>query len=200
MTDGRDVKRRMIVHTALELAKNELDGASLSEILKASGAPRGSIYHHFPEGKEELVLAALALAGEQANVALSGLRGQPATKIAEAFINLWRVILSRSGLSAGCAVVAVTVAARRPSLLAAAGAVFRGWREMLADLLSEGGVARARAPGLAVGLIAACEGAVALARAEQSIEVFELAAAEQMAAIDAAMEHRARDEAGIPDI
>ncbi len=54
MADG--VKQRMIREAALALARKGLQRASFSEVLEASGAPRGSLYHHFPGGKGELVL------------------------------------------------------------------------------------------------------------------------------------------------
>jgi TetR/AcrR family transcriptional regulator, lmrAB and yxaGH operons repressor len=74
--------------------------------------------------------------------------------------------------------VAVTVAAETPAVLERAGEVFSTWRKQLAELLIAGGVARARAPGLAALIISACEGATALARAEKSLEPFDLAVSE----------------------
>jgi hypothetical protein len=53
-------------------------------------------------------------------------------------------------------------------------------------LLAEGGVPANRAPAMSATLIAACEGAVVLSRAERSIEAFDLVAAEQLAAIKSA--------------
>jgi len=79
-------------------------------------------------------------------------------------------------------VVAVTVAAESSILLDRAGAVFRQNWGHLASLLAEGGVRATRASALAATLIAACEGAVVLARSQRSIEPFELVAAEQCAA------------------
>ncbi len=52
-----DIKQRMIEQAVILLAKKGLQGASFSEMLQASSAPRGSLYHHFPGGKDELVLA-----------------------------------------------------------------------------------------------------------------------------------------------
>src|SRR5271156_5740088 len=101
----------MIERTAVLLAKKGLQGASFSEILEASGAPRGSLYHHFPGGKDELVLGALDMANGWAMALLGRAAGRPATEVALAFTELWRMVLSRSDFSAGCAVVAVTVAA-----------------------------------------------------------------------------------------
>lgn len=182
-----DIKQIMIERTAILLAKKGLQGASFTEILAASGAPRGSLYHHFPGGKDELVLAAIGVAGARALNALAPLAGQPATDIAQTFFGLWRAVLERSGFTAGCAVAAVTVAAETPALLDRAADVFRGWRMQLVDLLTQGGIPADQAPTLAATMISATEGAVILARAERSLDVFELVAAGQLAAVRAAM-------------
>src|SRR5579871_4596615 len=129
----------MIERTAVLLAKKGLQGASFSAILEASGAPRGSLYHHFPGGKDELVLAALEAAGKRASAFLARLSGRTAPEVAEAFLALWRGVLAASEFRAGCAVVAVTVAAEEPAMLDRCAAVFRGWRARLAALLEEGG-------------------------------------------------------------
>jgi len=181
-----NIKQTMIERTAVLLAKKGLQGASFSEILEASGAPRGSLYHHFPGGKDELVLAALEHAGKQALDVLDRLSGRPARDVAEAFLSLWRSVLARSEFSAGCAVVAVTVAAESEALRTRASEILKGWRERLAALLAEGGIPKKKARALAAHLVAACEGAVILARAERSFEPFDLVAAGQLAMIEAA--------------
>src|ERR1700684_1325118 len=171
----------MIERTAVLLAKKGLQGASFSEILEASGAPRGSLYHHFPGGKDELVLAALEHAANQALSVLDRLAGKPAREVAEGFLSL-----ARSDFSAGCAIVAVTVAAESEDLRARAAEILRSWREKLATLFVAGGLPKKKARAVAASLVAACEGAVILARAEHSFEPFDLVAAEQLAMIDAA--------------
>jgi AcrR family transcriptional regulator len=182
-----ETKQRMIELTAVLLARKGLQGTSFSEVLEASGAPRGSLYHHFPGGKDELVLAALDVAGDQALRVLSHQQGKAATDVARAFIEMWRMVLEKSNFAAGCGVVAVTVAADTPALIEKAAEVFRSNRSSLAKLFAEGGVPAKRADSLAVSLIAACEGAVVLSRAERSMEPFDLVAAEQLTAIEAAM-------------
>lgn len=177
----------MIERTAVLLAKKGLQGTSFSEVLEVSGAPRGSLYHHFPGGKDELVLAAVRFAGDQALAALNRASGAPAGGVARTFAALWRAVLSMSGFAAGCAVVAVTVAADSPALLDSAAAVFRDWRVRLGALLAQGGIPEDRAPALAAGLISGFEGAVILSRAERSFEPFDLVAAELVAMIDAAV-------------
>ena len=180
-----DSRRLMIETTALLLATKGLQGASFSEVLTASGAPRGSIYHHFPDGKDQLVSEAVELARMRAVNALEATRGEPAETVARTFVGLWRQILTGAAFRAGCAVVAVTVAADDERVDQAAG-VFRGWRGLLGELLVEGGVAANRAPGLAALLVAACEGAVVVARAERSVDAFDDALGEVIAVVSAA--------------
>ena len=182
----------MIERTAVLLAKKGLQGTSFSEVLEASGAPRGSLYHHFPNGKDELVVAALGIASLRAMTVLDQLAGRSAPDVAGAFIALWRAVLDKSEFGAGCAVAAVTVAADSPALLDRAAKVFREWRSRLAELLADGGIESSRALSLSATLIAACEGAVVLARAERSFEPFDLVAAEQLAAVRGATKRRSR--------
>lgn len=186
------VRQQMIERAAALLAKKGLQGTSFSEVLEASGAPRGSLYHHFPGGKDELVLAAVSAVGSQMAEALESLSGSTAGEVARGFAQLWRGVLDRSECTAGCAIVAVTIAAESPVLLDRVGEVFRGNWLRLARLLSEGGVPEGRASALAATLIAACEGAVILSRSQRSIEPFELVAAEQVEAVDAAVAKRRR--------
>ncbi len=70
--------------------------------------------------------------------------------------------------------LAVAVAAESPELLNHTAHVFRTWRRRLAELLEQGGLAPADAARFAAVLVASSEGAVVLARAEQSLEPFDL--------------------------
>lgn len=175
---ANDVKQRMIEGASRLLATNGLQGTSFSEVLELTGAPRGSVYHHFPKGKNQLVEAAVDLAGQRAIDFLERKAGASAVEVAEYFLALWREVLVRSHFEAGCAVLAVTVAADSPELLDHAASVFRAWRHRLAELLATGGLRADAAPGFAALLVAACEGAVVVSRAEQSLEPFDLVSAQ----------------------
>ena len=50
-----DARQRMIVSAALLIREHGVEATSFSAVLAHSGAPRGSIYHHFPGGKAQLV-------------------------------------------------------------------------------------------------------------------------------------------------
>ena len=176
-----DARRKMVESAAVLLAMRGLQGTAFSDVLERSGAPRGSIYHHFPRGKDQLVDAAIDLTGTRAIEALDAVAGRPPSTVTGAFLDLWRAVLVRSNLRAGCAVLAVTVAADSPALLDHAGAIFRAWRGRIADLYVAGGLDRPAAEKLATTLVAATEGAVVVSRAERSLEPFELVAAQLLA-------------------
>jgi TetR/AcrR family transcriptional regulator, lmrAB and yxaGH operons repressor len=172
-----NARQSMIESAAGLLAKHGLSGASFAEVLEASGAPRGSIYHHFPDGKDQLVAAAVALAGERAVTLLDTLAGESAVVVTQRFLGMWRTVLERSAFGAGCAVLAVTVETDSAEMLERTADVFRRWRHRISQLLAEGGLSEDDAASMAVMLVATTEGAVAVARAERSFEPFDLAAA-----------------------
>ena len=172
-----DVRTTMIEGAVRRLAVNGVEGTSFADVLAATGAPRGSIYHHFPGGKNELLHAALDLASERALSAMEATRGKPPAVVVARFLDLWRELLNRSKLSAGCAVLAVTVAAGDDVLLDHAGTIFRTWTNQLSELFTAGGMRKSAARELAATVIAATEGAVAVSRAQRSREPFDHVAA-----------------------
>jgi TetR/AcrR family transcriptional regulator, lmrAB and yxaGH operons repressor len=172
-----DARRKMIESAVTLLAMRGLQGTALSDVLERSGAPRGSIYHHFPDGKDELVDAAIELSGQRALRVLDAVEGASPGEITTYFLDLWREVLVHSKFRAGCAVLAVTVATDSPDLLDHAAAIFRAWQGRLAELYVGAGIEPGTASSLATTLIAASEGAVVLSRAQRSLEPFEQVAA-----------------------
>jgi AcrR family transcriptional regulator len=181
---------RMIVGAAELLASRGLQATSFSEVLSRTDAPRGSVYHHFPGGKEQLVKAALDLVDAQLAKVFSPGEDASAEAVTVAFLRVWRVILIQSQFRSGCAVLAVTVAADSPDLIHHTGAIFRSWRETIGRLLVRGGLARDKAVRFAATLLAASEGAVVLSRAEQSVEPFDLVAAQMLDEVRRLAKHR----------
>jgi AcrR family transcriptional regulator len=168
-----EMRERMVDGAMALLARRGLQATSFSEVLAATGAPRGSLYHHFPDGKDQLVAAAVDRAGAVLVDAMDSAAGTPADAVVERFLAIWRFVLTRSQCQSGCAVLAVTVATDSAELLSHATGVFRAWRERLADLLQQGGLPSGVARRFAMVLIASAEGAVVLSRADQSLEPFE---------------------------
>lgn len=174
-TVASTTRQDMIRGAAGLLSRRGLQATSFSEILAATGAPRGSLYHHFPKGKDELVAEATRFVGDQLLGALDGFEPATPGEVVERFASIWRGVLSGSDLEAGCAVAAVTVDAGddQGELLALAGSVFIEWQAALAGLLERAGVAPVRAADLALLLLVSMEGSLVVCKAERTLEPFD---------------------------
>jgi AcrR family transcriptional regulator len=142
-------------------------------VLEASNTPRGSIYHHFPGGKNQLIAAAIEVAGERAVALVRSMHGRGAAEIIDGFAGSWRAVLQVSDFGAGCSALAVTVSADEAELLERTGAVFRSWRQAIADVLEASGLGTQQAADLSMMMLASCEGAVVLCRADRSFAPLE---------------------------
>ncbi len=171
MTDaGEKTRERMVRGAAGLLRERGYTGTGFREVIEVTGAPRGSIYHHFPGGKAQLAGEAVDYVGALARETIAGALGDgdPVGAL-HGFIELWRVDFERSGCRAGCPIAAVAVESHdeAPELLDSAAAAFGQWRAAFADCLREAGVAATRADRLAGLVVAGVEGAIILSRAER---------------------------------
>ncbi len=175
MTSGT---RELMIDGARQLlAERGLQGTSFADVVERTGAPRGSIYHHFPGGKDELVKEALDLAGQRAIAALDGDDTRP-EQVAERFLNWWRDRLEARHFAAGCSILAVAIDADTDDLRDHAWAKFDAWLGALEAKLQERGLSEVDAKSAAVLLLAGAEGAIALSRAARSLEPFDRVASE----------------------
>jgi TetR/AcrR family transcriptional regulator, lmrAB and yxaGH operons repressor len=172
------VRDRMVAGAVKLLAQRGLQATSFSSVLAETSAPRGSIYHHFPGGKEELVTAAIEATQAHALHLIDQDMGASAVEVTGSFLAAWRALLTYTDFAAGCALVAVTVAADTEGLRLRAAEAFRAWQEKLAGALQAGGLSAGTAAQTATLLLAATEGAVVICRAEHEIGPFEVVAAQ----------------------
>jgi len=168
-----EVRERMADAAALLLARDGYQATSFSEVLEASGAPRGSIYHHFPGGKDELVSLALDRQAARVIGGLDRLEGRTPAEVVERFAAWWRRGLESTDFAVGCSLVAVTASAGAGTLRDEAGVLFERWIARLASLFEGAGVDAGAAASFAAELLAAIEGAVAISRAQASFTVFD---------------------------
>ncbi|MGD6741153.1 TetR/AcrR family transcriptional regulator [Streptomyces sp. BH106] len=177
-SDSRD---RMVLSAAALLREYGASATSVDRVLAHSGAPRGSVYYHFPGGRAQLIDEAVTLAGNIiAGLIEAAMQADDPVVAVDAFFVLWRERLVESGFRAGCPIVAVAVETNddAPQLARSAAAVFARWQEALAGLLVRHGLSEERSRRLGAFIIAAVEGAVVMCRAEQSTAPIEAAAAE----------------------
>jgi AcrR family transcriptional regulator len=162
----------MIGAAARLLARHGLEGTSFSTVLAESGAPRGSIYHHFPDGKDQLVREAVVVVGARFQTYVDGLTCATPTEAVREVTAVWRDVLERSDATSGCAIAAVAVAGDEGPR-AATGAVFAAWQASIAALLQRSGLTAKMAAAVAPIMIAAIEGALVMSRAQASLTPFD---------------------------
>ena len=167
-------REKMISSTALLLREQGLTGTSFGDVIEHSGAPRGSIYHHFPDGKAELVQEAVRFAGRLCRANIESAGDDAPVAVLRALVATWRTTLESSDFRAGCPVVAVAVEADQTAELRVATAeTFAEWQILLTSLLRHNGIPAARAQRLASLTVAAIEGAVVICRAQRSTQALD---------------------------
>jgi TetR/AcrR family transcriptional repressor of lmrAB and yxaGH operons len=180
----KDSKARMIASAASLIGTRGVSATSFSDVLADSGAPRGSIYHHFPEGKHQLAEGALRWTSGRVLAHQSGYAGDSAAGVLERFIGMWRNIVLASHGAAGCVVAGVAVdTVAGETLINVVRETFRAWIDLLTEQLIAGGVPSERARPLAVATLAGMEGALILCRAEGNVEPLEIVAKQLLEAV-----------------
>lgn len=105
-----DSRERMVSSTAALLREYGASATSIDRVLAHSGAPRGSVYHHFPGGRTQLVEEAVELAGAfMAGVIEAAMQADDPVAAIDTFFTMWRDQLMKSRFRAGCPIVAVAV-------------------------------------------------------------------------------------------
>jgi AcrR family transcriptional regulator len=160
-----------MVRSAAQLIRRQgVSATGVREIVLDAEAPRGSLQHYFPGGKEQLVIEAVqwmgAVAASRVRRHLQDLEPPVPSALLAAVVDDWRVDLAREGFAAGCPLVAAAAEggashAGMPDVLRQ---LFDGWLESMGAALVDLGVPAERAPVLASVVISALEGAIILCR------------------------------------
>ena len=156
-----NTRAKMVAGAADLMSRRGVNATSMRDVVRHTGTPRGSIGHHFPRGKQQLIEDALVFAGSQVSGPLKSLTEQHgAISGLRAFIALWRQTLERSKFQAGCPVLAVAVEqyvndatekdgipdqAAQKRLLVLAEGVFADWQGIMITAMRREGVTAARA-------------------------------------------------------
>jgi TetR/AcrR family transcriptional repressor of lmrAB and yxaGH operons len=173
MAKADDSKGKTLTAAVKLFRQQGYHGTALHDILAAGGAPRGSLYFHFPKGKEEIGAGALALAGEAVRQAIV----QAAEKSDSAESFLVRIVramasdLERSDYREGCpiATTALETAAQSEVLGAATRTAFQKWELEIKRGLFRFGLTSGDADLVATMVLSQIEGALLLARTYRSL-------------------------------
>lgn len=172
MAPQSNTRQRMLTSAVELLQERGAAGVTIDAILARSQAPRGSVYYHFPGGRNQIMTESLSIAGDTITAIIddSARKGPLATL--HTVGRFWNRILLDSDFAAGCPVAAAAVGGSPDDqhLAPIVANIFTTWHTALAEALEDSGVEHGRANRLASTAIAAIEGAVILARSARSTD------------------------------
>jgi AcrR family transcriptional regulator len=180
---SRQGPRAAMIRSAIGLIRRRgVAAVSFADVLADSGAPRGSVYHHFPGGKSQLVEEATRSAADSIDKAVTNiLRTEDTPGALRALADIWREDLKAGDYAVGCPIVAAALGTERTAR-DVAGTAFGTWRNLIADKLVADGAQRPRAESVAVLVVGALEGALVIAQARRTAEPLD-AVVEELSAL-----------------
>ena len=169
-----NTRERILTATNELFRRQGFNGTSLSQIVKASSATTGSLYHFFPGGKDDLTAEVLRTSGAAYGELVKmivGAASDPAVGLTDAFEGV-ATLIEDSNFIDPCPIgtIAREVASTHEPLRQVAAGVMQGWADMLVSLFVDAGIARDRAMSLATISIASIEGGFIMARAQRNVE------------------------------
>ncbi len=161
-----DTRTKMLISAAEVMRERGAAGVTIDEVLARSGAPRGSVYYHFPEGRRQILTEALRYSGDSITAVVDDAAGWGARALLREFVEFWERLLTECDFSAGCPVVAAAIGSTEDevALSTEAGAILHRWCTALARAFVADGFDESDGASLAVMSIAALEGAIVLCR------------------------------------
>ncbi len=174
MAKRGETRRRIVETTAGLLQRRGLNGTGLLQVLEEAGAPRGSLYFHFPGGKEELTVEAVEYSRDVVAASIQKSLDAHDSPLAafQAIAERYARRLERSDFTEGCPVAAVALEGTPVSerLRMASEAALTAWENVLTGYLERHGVPPEPARALATNFLCSLEGGLMLARARRSAE------------------------------
>jgi TetR/AcrR family transcriptional regulator, lmrAB and yxaGH operons repressor len=188
---GSNTRKRMLEATATLVQQRGYHGTSLNDVLEASRAPRGSLYFHFPGGKDQLVIEAVRTAVDEVTRELRDTLAaakDPAAGV-RAFLEGTAQLLEESDYAFGCPVAGVVLDATPTgrALAELCRDALDEWMALLRDAFVAAGVAEARASGLALLVESVVEGVLLIARARRDADAVRAVAVELETTVAAAL-------------
>jgi TetR/AcrR family transcriptional regulator, lmrAB and yxaGH operons repressor len=189
-----DTRARMLETTARLLQHRGYHGTTLSTILQASGAPRGSLYFHFPGGKDQVVLEATRLAVDETTAELRRALDEAPTPGAgvRVFFDAAAGIMHETEYTFGCPVAPVILDASGgvDELAELCRSAFEDWLGLLERAFTDAGIPTERARTLAMLIESALEGVLIIARAYRDEGLLRALGLELEAVVNAALPRR----------
>lgn len=164
-----------LIETAARLFRvRGYSGVGLNEILEESGVPKGSLYYYFPEGKEQLAIAAINSTKQLVMEDIQGIFADIPNPIDafQTYVYELSRVFGEDGTPLGSPIGAITGEKHSTSepIRLACEATFEDWQSIYAEKLLEAGYTKQKAKDLALVFHALTEGGILLALATKSGE------------------------------
>jgi TetR/AcrR family transcriptional regulator, lmrAB and yxaGH operons repressor len=181
MKTKKEHTKEIILQTASRLFQRQgYSATGVNQIIEESGTPKGSLYYHFPKGKEEIALEAINLMKqhvlEQTAKDLSS-----TDDVIQAFqqhVNNIALFFdspcSLDGLKIG--LLAAETANTHETLRLACEKTFKEWQDLYAEKLEQNGFETTKARDLAVTINALLEGATTISLTSKNGDTLRLIA------------------------
>ncbi|TGL65523.1 TetR/AcrR family transcriptional regulator [Leptospira jelokensis] len=176
---GFDTKQKMIEVMASLLEGSGYEATGLTELGKETGTPKGSLYFHFPGGKEELTSLAIEYSGTQLNqffLSVFANSGNPSNAIKQVFHALEERIVS-SDYKKGCPIATTAMETAGKSIIVAKACqeVYNLWLKTFETYLVSNGYSTRVAKNLSLSILSLWEGALLLSKLQRSPEPLRMA-------------------------
>jgi len=171
MPRAAEHKQSLVMAAATLFRRRGYGASGLNDILAESGAPKGSLYHYFPKGKEQLAETTVKAGGIVVGQTLEELAAS--TRSGQAYLKGFAKLLTgwleESNYAEGCPIstVLLEMAGESEAIRAQGHAAYDKWRQVTGDKFVADGLSRKDAAALATHTLAAFEGALMIARVEK---------------------------------
>ena len=169
---GQQTQEKILSATLDLIERQGFHSTGLQQIIKASGAPKGSLYFHFPEGKDQIVSCALQQGSEFINAMINhafALADTPSQSVRWLFDGLARRLLD-SNYEKGCPVATTALEAgdAHPQVRDACAQAYDLWQDTITRGLCQKGIPEEQAIYEAPLILSLLEGALMMAKVRRS--------------------------------
>lgn len=190
-------REQMVISTSILIRERGAHATAISDVIAHSGAPRGSAYHYFPNGRTQLLSEAVDYSSDR--IASRIVKQSQSLDVVDVLANSYGEQLVDSDFRAGCPIVAVAVEAGglaeqggESTLIERAGAAFDRVTGLVAEQLIADGVPTRRSAEMATLIVSSIEGAIVLSRACRDIKPLNQVHNQLRAMVKAELSTRAR--------
>jgi AcrR family transcriptional regulator len=187
-----DTRERIVGASAELMRLQGYNATGIKQIVAAAQAPFGSIYHHFPCGKEQLGAEAVRASGklyEELIPAVFDPAPDLPTAVRMFFVGAAEHLVE-TGYADACpiATIALEVSSSSEPMRLACADVFESWIAAGTPRFTDAGLPTATTRELVIAMICALEGAFVLARATRSTEPLRVAGELTAQAVESALD------------